>query len=799
MSDGGEVVALHPPSGDYDATRAFLLLHRPDGPWDLCAIHPDKPEDDLTKVLAARFHPDAEEELTSWLRAREAERYGVYFHLNPNTRPGRKARKQDVSSVEWFHVDVDVRADNDADRERQQAQVLHLMQNPPESVPPPTVVIFSGGGYQAFWQLDAPLEVAGSEERAAEVERYTRRLEKLYGADPCHDVNRVMRLVGTVNFPNAKKRRLGRGPTLAQLVEWHEERVYAVDSFTQAPPLPTAIAVGAAQGEAGRVAFTDGATVKVVGMEDLQRKLKSPLPEWAQILVQTGHHPDRAHESRSQPLFLACCELVRCGASPDTILAVITDARFGISASVLDKGGMIQRYARRQVQRAFWQADDPTLRELNDEYTVITGGRTRIVRQTWDYGLKRHRLESQGASDFRMAWLNRPVQVGVDGRGNAKYRDAGSWWLEHPKRAQAEQITMLPDALEDVAGVYNLWRGWPVEPRPGDWSLMRRHILEVVADGDARVADYVLKWTAWAVQHPAEQAEVALVMQGEKGTGKGFYGRALCDLFGGHGLHVSSMEHVAGRFNWHLADTCLLFCDEAWWAGATSSEGQLKRLITEPTIFVEEKHFSAISVRNCLKLVMASNEGWVVPASGMERRFAVVRVSSCKVGDRSWFRDLKRQLDDGGLAAMLHDLLAMDLGDWHPREDVPRTDALAQQKERTLKGLDAWWDDLLAGGELPEWDSRLKDRIAVTAKNLLFGAVKHAKDHRGRPPTATALGRYLRERGCKRWPDNTLRAWLFPNLEEARKAWSELVGNAPTWGEGEEWAFAAGGGWDDYS
>ena len=114
MSDGGEVVALHPPSGDYDATRAFLLLHRPDGPWDLCAIHPDKPEDDLTKVLAARFHPDAEEELTSWLRAREAERYGVYFHLNPNTRPGRKARKQDVSSVEWFHVDVDVRADNDA-------------------------------------------------------------------------------------------------------------------------------------------------------------------------------------------------------------------------------------------------------------------------------------------------------------------------------------------------------------------------------------------------------------------------------------------------------------------------------------------------------------------------------------------------------------------------------------------------------------------------------------------------------------------------------------------------------------
>ena len=63
-----------------------------------------------------------------------------------------------------------------------------------------------------------------------------------------------------------------------------------------------------------------------------------------------------------------------------------------------------------------------------------------------------------------------------------------------------------------VDGRLNLWRGWGIEPHPGDWSLLRRHIEEVLAGGNKEAADYIIRWIAWAFQNPAERAEVALVI-----------------------------------------------------------------------------------------------------------------------------------------------------------------------------------------------------------------------------------------------------------------------------------------------
>ena len=72
--------------------------------------------------------------------------------------------------------------------------------------------------------------------------------------------------------------------------------------------------------------------------------------------------------------------------------------------------------------------------------------------------------------------------------------------------------------------------------------------------------------------------------------GKGTLGNALVRIFGQHATHISSVDHLAGRFNAHLRDACFLFADEAWWPGDKSAEGTLKRLITEPTLFIEAKN-----------------------------------------------------------------------------------------------------------------------------------------------------------------------------------------------------------------
>jgi hypothetical protein len=97
------------------------------------------------------------------------------------------------------------------------------------------------------------------------------------------------------------------------------------------------------------------------------------------------------------------------------------------------------------------------------------------------------------------------VKVGRRGRG--------SWWLAQKERRQHEGITFRPGkngVVEETAGLLNLWNGFGIKPHLGDWSLMQRHIGEVLAAGNEQHAEYIIRWLAWAVQNPGQRAEVVL-------------------------------------------------------------------------------------------------------------------------------------------------------------------------------------------------------------------------------------------------------------------------------------------------
>jgi hypothetical protein len=51
---------------------------------------------------------------------------------------------------------------------------------------------------------------------------------------------------------------------------------------------------------------------------------------------------------------------------------------------------------------------------------------------------------------------------------------------------------------------------------------------------------------------------------------------------------------------------------------------------------------------------------------------------------------------------MLCDLLTMDLGAWHPRKDIPQTEALAAQKVEGFRSdpLAFWWHRCLEDGRI---------------------------------------------------------------------------------------------------
>ena len=80
--------------------------------------------------------------------------------------------------------------------------------------------------------------------------------------------------------------------------------------------------------------------------------------------------------------------------------------------------------------------------------------------------------------------------------------------------------------------------------------------------------------------------------------------------------------------------------DEAFWPGNHQMVERLKQIVTEKVIPLEGKGRDVISIKNCMKIIMASNEDWVIPAGEGERRFMMVDVSEARMQDEAYFNPL---------------------------------------------------------------------------------------------------------------------------------------------------------------
>ena len=164
-----------------------------------------------------------------------------------------------------------------------------------------------------------------------------------------------------------------------------------------------------------------------------------------------------------------------------------------------------------------------------------------------------------------------------------------------------------------------------------------------------------------AVQNPSSRPGVALAIRGQQGVGKGVFVNTFAKLFGPHFIHVTQSSHLVGNFNGHLKDKLLVFADEAFWAGNKQAEGVLKGLVTEDTLSIEMKGVDVGQFPNFIRLILASNNDWVVPASSEQRRFVVVDASSARMQDSSYFGAIINQMNNGGAEALMHHLLSVDL------------------------------------------------------------------------------------------------------------------------------------------
>jgi hypothetical protein len=292
------------------AQASITFLHRfaPSGPWVLTAISEGK------HAPTATFAPGQEDALARWVTAQQADRRNVYFLVGEPKKPlTKKASKRDMARTRWLWVDVDARKDLDWRSDVAVQEEMDAIKARLDACPvPPTVIIASGGGYQAFWRLSEPFELNDAVKRFVALEALNQALSNCLGGDHCHNVDRIMRLPGTINFPNAVKRERGREPALARLVSAREGAAYALDAFDVLPRI-----------------------------EPADNSALATLPKKLQKAIMAAP----AAGDRSTAFFAACCALFEHGLSDAEAVAAFEAGPAGVASKFIERGDLAREVA----------------------------------------------------------------------------------------------------------------------------------------------------------------------------------------------------------------------------------------------------------------------------------------------------------------------------------------------------------------------------------------------------------------------------------------------------------------------
>lgn len=778
------------PTCNFDDARKFFTWLKP----PFLAVYTLEPDGKL------KFRSDPSSPLRSILE----ECKNTYYSLAvPVGGLRKKALKSELISTQYLHVDLDPIDGQDPLKE--QDRLLDcVLEGRPRDVPPPSCIVASGRGIQALWRLKDKVELPGGIYNIESANLWL--IDRLNAPPGTHNVDRILRLPGSWNALDGKKIAKGYQPRQSELIETNGNE-YTLEDFGKwvEPTLQTETSTYAASADD----ITD-APVKVTGLSKYD-KIKLPLRvKWLIAHGTPSAHlqdyerdfgavGDRNPSDRSAWLYDAVCQMLRYGIDRSEILGILLDPAWGISGHCLDQKDP-DRAARRQLARALRtiekdppkpkqetkafsnkseeepESDNPidirgpsqkAVDEINSIYfAILNGGKLQYYREE---GAQVVSLDKP-AIEFE---LGDKFVATTDAKGKVTYTPAFKVWKTHPdRRYYKDGFILRPETGIDKPTYYNLWKGFGVQACKGDWSLIRKHVEIVLANGNETLSNYILNWAAWAFQNPDAPPGTALVFRGSEGTGKGIFCNALVDVFGSnqHGLRIQSMRHLVGQFNAHLRHCCLLFCDEAVTPGS-DGEGALKGLVTEPNIPIEAKGVDLVNMPNHLHICMASNEDYVVPSGPDARRWVVCDVSACKIGESVYFDTLARHIREGGLAAMLYDMLEWNLKDFVPFRDAPNTDGLSEQKALSLRGFERFWFDCLRTGEAPF--TKFTDRqasmpfvVTSTLRNISAERLKCEVTH-------TSVGRVLAELGCVKDEYARPRGYAVPNLKEARALWDD--------------------------
>lgn len=242
-------------------------------------------------------------------------------------------------------------------------------------------------------------------------------------------------------------------------------------------------------------------------------------------------------------------------------------------------------------------------------------------------------------------------EVVTDKKGNQSIIEKNfikSWMTNNPKQRIMKRMDCFPPDLKCPSDVYNTWRPFAFEKDVAGYNydgdaveVITNHLL-MLCGYDKDAWNYTMDWMASCIQFPSKKLAMPVWVSSE-GAGKGTLIRLLEVLLGKTKV-LSTQEpskYCWGAFNEMMANAFIIVLDEVSKKETQHSEGQIKGLITEPTITINGKGKAHFTIASYHKFIATNNPDQYgnepMTTTKDDRRKYFMRCSDEKIGDKEYF------------------------------------------------------------------------------------------------------------------------------------------------------------------
>lgn len=271
---------------------------------------------------------------------------------------------------------------------------------------------------------------------------------------------------------------------------------------------------------------------------------------------------------------------------------------------------------------------------------------------------------------------------------------------EHGWRDMRDQkkVVRLDEVGFDPSGsdpriLCNLWGGWPTIPKEGNC----RSLLDLLwylcskEENSDKVYQWVLTWLAYPIQNPGAKMRTALIFHGPQGTGKNLFFESIMAIYGEYG-RIVDQSAIEDKFNDWASKKLFLIADEV--VARTELfhiKNKLKGFVTGEWIRINPKNVAAHDERNHVNLVFLSNESQPLVLEKDDRRYTVIHTPE-KLNE-DCYQQINDEIENGGIAALHHHLLNLDLTGFNEHSKPPMTIAKADLIEVSMDSVSSFIHD----------------------------------------------------------------------------------------------------------